>query len=365
VISHTRISDACGIFGVINESAAPIPGTEVTTAMEAMSPRYNGLGAGFAGYGLYPKYKDYYALHMAFYRKETKLAIEKSLKAKVEIAHEEPIPTRRTRKIREKPILWRYFVKPLPNRTSPKQNQTQDDQIVELVAWVNSRFEDAFIFSSGKNMGVFKAVGYPWDVARFYRIDEYEAYMWLGHGRYPTNTPGWWGGAHPFNILSWSIVHNGEISSYGTNRRYIEQFGYQCTCQTDSEVLAYLFDLLVRRHELPIEVACTAISPPFWKRIDKLGAEERKLYQAIRITYQDALVNGPFSTIVATTHDTPCLIGFTDRIKLRPLVAAREGDRTYIASEECAIKAICPEPEAVWALEARIPLVARVRSGMA
>ena len=47
--------------------------------------------------------------------------------------------------------------------------------------------------------------------------------------RYPTNTPGWWGGAHPFAMLEYSIVHNGEISSYDANRRYIEMFGYQCT----------------------------------------------------------------------------------------------------------------------------------------
>ena len=30
-------------------------------------------------------------------------------------------------------------------------------------------------------------------------------------------------------MLDYSIVHNGEISSYDANRRYIEMFGYQCT----------------------------------------------------------------------------------------------------------------------------------------
>ena len=25
--------------------------------------------------------------------------------------------------------------------------------------------------------------------------------------------PGWWGGAHPFALLDYSVVHNGEISS--------------------------------------------------------------------------------------------------------------------------------------------------------
>ena len=59
-------------------------------------------------------------------------------------------------------------------------------------------------------MGVFKAVGYPEDVGEFYRLDEYSGYCWTAHGRYPTNTPGWWGGAHPFAMLDTSIVHNGE-----------------------------------------------------------------------------------------------------------------------------------------------------------
>ena len=50
-------------------------------------------------------------------------------------------------------------------------------------------------------MGVFKAVGYPEDVGAFYRLEEYAGYCWTAHGRYPTNTPGWWGGAHPFALL--------------------------------------------------------------------------------------------------------------------------------------------------------------------
>ncbi len=76
-------------------------------------------------------------------------------------------------------------------------------------------------------MGVFKAVGYPEDVGEFYRLDDYEGYSWTVHGRYPTNTPpGWWGGgAHPFSLLDYSVVHNGgEISSYDANRRFIEMF---------------------------------------------------------------------------------------------------------------------------------------------
>jgi len=81
------------------------------------------------------------------------------------------------------------------------------------------------VISSGKNMGVFKAIGYPDEVAKLYKLDNYKAYMWLAHGRYPTNTRGWWGGAHPFSILDNSIVHNGEITSYGTNNGSLSRTG--------------------------------------------------------------------------------------------------------------------------------------------
>jgi len=86
--------------------------------------------------------------------------------------------------------------------------------VARTVMKINSEMPGAYVFSSGKNMGTFKAVGYPEDVGVFYKLKEYEGYSWTAHGRYPTNTPGWWGGAHPFTLLNYSIVHNGEISSY-------------------------------------------------------------------------------------------------------------------------------------------------------
>ena len=87
---------------------------------------------------------------------------------------------------------------------TPNWNPAQLDEqefTSQCVIRINSGIEGAFVFSSGKNMGVFKAVGYPEDVGEFYRLEEYEGYCWTAHGRYPTNTPGWWGGAHPFALL--------------------------------------------------------------------------------------------------------------------------------------------------------------------
>ena len=109
------IPSGCAISAVISKEGNKMSGEMIINSMKPMHDRSNGLGGGFAGYGIYPEYKEFYALHM-FY------------------------DTRDTRK-------------------------------------------------------------------------ECEGYSWTAHGRYPTNTPGWWGGAHPFTLLDYSIVHNGIICS--------------------------------------------------------------------------------------------------------------------------------------------------------
>jgi glutamate synthase domain-containing protein 1 len=208
-------------------------------------------------------------------------------------------------------------------------------------------------------MGIFKGVGYPEEIGEFFRLDEYNAYLWTAHGRFPTNTTGWWGGAHPFGLLDWSVVHNGEISSYGINRRYLMNFGYRCALQTDTEVITYLFDLLMRKHGLPLAAACTAMAPPFWSQIERMGEEEARLVRTLRIVYGGALINGPFSVLVGRRDG---MIGFNDRIKLRPMAAARKDDRLYIASEEAAIRVVCSKPDTLWHAEGGVPIVGRLKA---
>ena len=49
-----------------------------------------------------------------------------------------------------------------------------------------------------------------------------------------------------FWIYRWCTT---EISSYDANRRYIEMFGYQCTLLTDTEVITYIIDYLLRKKD--------------------------------------------------------------------------------------------------------------------
>ncbi len=240
-----RIPSGCAISAVISTEGKNICGKIISEAMIPMHDRSNGLGGGFAGYGIYPDYKDFYALHLFYDSRATRKECEAYLKEKFEIVHSEIMPTRKIPEITDEPIIWRYFVSPLSSVARSMQLD-EKEYVARIVMHVNENMKGAYVFSSGKNMGTFKAVGYPEDIGRFYRLDEYEGYSWTAHGRYPTNTPGWWGGAHPFTLLDYSIVHNGEISSYDANRRFIEMFGYKCTLQTDTEVITYIIDYLVR-----------------------------------------------------------------------------------------------------------------------
>ena len=209
-------------------------------------------------------------------------------------------------------------------------------------------------------MGAFKAVGYPEDVGYFYRLDEYEGYSWTAHGRYPTNTPGWWGGAHPFALLDYSIVHNGEISSYDANRRFIEMFGYKCTLQTDTEVITYIMDYLLRRQGLTLEEAASVIAAPFWSTIAQKSEEEKKILNYLRMMFSSLLITGPFSIVLGFEGG---LMALNDRLKLRSMVVGNKDDKVYIASEEASIRTMEPDAENIYAPAGGEPVIVRVKEG--
>jgi glutamate synthase domain-containing protein 1 len=339
----------CSVVGIMNESGQRFSGKWIMKAISPLRERANGLGAGFAGYGIYPEFPDHYAFHLLLESDRAKQLTEEYLQTSYEIEKDEPIPTRPVATVKTKSMLWRYFLK------VKEEKANEEDFVVETVMKINVEIQGVFVISSGKNMGIFKGVGFPEEIGGFYCLEEYEGYIWTGHGRFPTNSVGWWGGAHPFGLLDWSVVHNGEISSYGINKRYLEDYGYRCTLFTDTEVMAYLFDLLVRRHGLSFEIAAKVMAAPFWEEIDRNGDE---LARAIRITYGGALVNGPFSVIVGCSQG---MVGLNDRIKLRPLVAGRKGDMLYLSSEECGIREVCPDPDRIWSPKAGEPVVGHLR----
>ncbi len=355
-----RIPSGCAIAGVISKDGKRMDGSGIIKAMVPMHERSNGLGGGFAGYGIYPEYKDYYAFHIFFDDTQSKIACEAYLKNGFEIVRAENIPTKKIPSVTNEPMIWRYFVSPLKSLLVSAQIDERE-YVARTTMKINSTITGAYVFSSGKNMGCFKGVGYPEDIGEFYRLDEYKAYCWTAHGRYPTNTPGWWGGAHPFSLLDYSIVHNGEISSYDANRRYLEMFGYRCTLKTDTEVITYIFDYLIRQKHLTLEEASAVVAAPFWTTIEKMPEAQKEIVTYLRNCFSSLLVTGPFSILLGFDGG---LMALNDRLKLRSLVVGEKDDCVYIASEEAAIHAMCEEVENLYAPEGGKPIIVRLKEGI-
>ena len=348
-----KVIDGCSIFGVMDTSGAAIPANVAVRAIDLMRDRDNGLGGGFAAYGLYPEHEDSYAFHIMYMSSEGQHETEEYLGEWFDIEKSELMEVDPTA-VDNPPLMQRYFM-------SVKNEKVGSSDLLQYVAdktmHVNNYVRDSFVFSAGKNMGVFKGVGHPYHIAKFFQLDQYSGYLWTAHGRFPTNTPGWWGGAHPFSLLDWTVVHNGEISSYGINKRFLEQYGYVCSLQTDTEVVAYAVDLLVRRHHLPMEIAARVLAAPFWNELPYLSPQENEMMSALRMTYGGLLLNGPFTIIIGRTGE---MVGLTDRIRLRPLVVGTQGSKVFLSSEESAIRLVCPELEDAWIPVGGRPVVARL-----
>lgn len=327
----TRNHDACGIAALFNLDKKVVSGKKIGRMMEVMRERENGLGGGFAAYGLFPKFRKQYCIQLILDDFESKEKVEEFLKDYTDIIREEKVQVKKG-VIKEYPLIWRFFV-------DPYDKENPDDVIKDIMMYINSSIRGAFCLSGGKDMAVFKGNGWATEIAEFYEIDKVKAYMWSGHSRFPTNTPGWWGGAHPFSVLGHAVVHNGEITSYGTNVEYLKEVGYECKLLTDTEVLAYLFDFLVRKSGYPPkivhQIACMALAPPYWRDIDRMPKELKRWATAIRIIHRKAMANGPFSIVITTDYPKPTMIGHSDRKKLRPLIAAVSEDENtlYLASE--------------------------------
>jgi glutamate synthase domain-containing protein 1 len=128
---------------------------------------------------------------------------------------------------------------------------------------------------------------------------------------------------------------------------------------TDTEVIAYAVDLLMRRQHLPVELLVKVFASPLWNEIDTMEPKKAELLRTLRQTYGSVLMNGPFSIVIAHHGE---MIGLTDRIKLRPLVAGQKGDTVYLSSEEAAMRLVSPQLDRFWCPRGGEPVVARLKN---
>src|SRR3989337_1905454 len=79
----TKVIDACSLFGMMDTTGRRFSGEGVIKAIANMHDRGNGLGGGFAVYGLYPAYAELYAFHIMYLSLEAQAETETFLKARV------------------------------------------------------------------------------------------------------------------------------------------------------------------------------------------------------------------------------------------------------------------------------------------
>jgi glutamate synthase domain-containing protein 1/glutamate synthase domain-containing protein 3 len=181
-----------------------------------------------------------------------------------------------------------------------------------------------WFLQASRFLEVWKSIGWPREVAEAYRLWGRRSRAWIGHTRYPTNSPGFqpWL-AHPFTSGETVIVHNGDLSSYGANRRFISySLGLRGFTGNDSEVIAYLVEMLYRDGLGPADIVETLVygRGPRWARLD-----------------------GPYAVIyIHGDPRGPVFSAFVDRHHFRPLYVAQTETGVYVASEAAAVRAMAP-----------------------
>jgi glutamate synthase domain-containing protein 1 len=150
----------------------------------------------------------------------------------------------------------------------------------------------------------------------------------------------------------------GGFAAYGIYPDFREHYCFHTMFGSD-HARGLTEDLIADR----FDVACDVVAAPFWKDIDaETDLDEKHLEETLRQVYASAVVNGPFAILLGFGNG---LLGLNDRIKLRPMVAAENGDELYISSEESAIRVICPEPDRVWMPTAGEPVIGFLDEGVA
>lgn len=137
-------------------------------------------------------------------------------------------------------------------------------------------------------------------------------------------------------------------------------FGYKCSLLTDTEVIAYILDFLIRKTGLTYEEAANVIAAPFWTTIDRKEQQEREKLTYLRNTFASLLITGPFSIIVGFKGG---IMALNDRLKLRSMVVGEKDDTVYISSEESAIRKICKDLDRVYSPRGGEPVIYTLNGG--
>jgi glutamate synthase domain-containing protein 1/glutamate synthase domain-containing protein 3 len=374
--SREAAEGGCGVLGLA--SNVPIAGRHVINASQQMHNRGNGKGGGIAVAGLDPVQmrvspevlRRDYLIQVAYIDGKARNEVEREcLLGRFDISEAYPIETVEDHRSipgleMRPPDVVRYFCRLKPEVLSrfAEENglrhlpsrQVEDEYVYQNTFRLNQRYysslgeKRAFVLCHGRDLLVFKIVGYAEQAIAYYQLDDLTAHVWISHQRYPTKGRIWHpGGAHPFIGVNEALVHNGDFANYHRVTEYLHQRNIVPLFLTDTEVSVLLFDLWDRIYGYPLEVLLEALAPTTERDFDMLPKEKQELYSAIQQTHLHGSPDGPWFFIIARSkpdQQTWQLLGITDTSMLRPQVFAlyegEDGVRIgLIASERQAINA--------------------------
>jgi glutamate synthase domain-containing protein 1 len=364
----------CGVLGLA--ASGPIAGRHVIPASLQMHNRGNGKGGGLAAAGLDPAQvrvsadvlRSHYLIQVAYLEAGARAEVEREcLNGRFDFAQAYSVDTvddyRTVPGLEVRPPeVVRYFgrVKPEVLAGFAEENglrhlparQVEDEFVYQNTFRLNQRYysslgdKRAFVLCHGRDMLVYKIVGYAEQAVAYYRLEDLTAHVWIAHQRYPTKGRIWHpGGAHPFIGVNEALVHNGDFANYHRVTEYLRQRNIVPLFLTDTEVSVLLFDLWDRIYGYPLEVLLEALAPTTERDFDMLPADKQELYRAIQQTHLHGSPDGPWFFIIARSRPDQAtwqLLGITDTSMLRPQVFA-----LYESNPQVQIGVIASERQAI------------------
>jgi glutamate synthase domain-containing protein 1/glutamate synthase domain-containing protein 3 len=372
-VSKSADEGGCGVTGFA--CTVPLAGRFIYEPSIQMQNRGNGKGGGIAAVGLTPEQMgvsrdvldSHYLLQIALLDSTCHAELERQyILPNFDVA----LSTRQAHidDYRDIPGLevcppdvHRYVVRVKPDMLKKFANETGLDSLSprdleDEFIWRNSyRMNDtyyaslgdkrAFVLSHGRDLLVFKLVGYAEQNVEYYQLQDFKAHAWIAHQRYPTKGRVWHpGGAHPFVGLNEALVHNGDFANYYSVCEYLRQRNIRQQFLTDTEVSVQLFDLWDRVYKYPLEYIIEALAPTTELDFDQLPPEKQIIYRQIQATHMHASPDGPWFFIIARSQPDKKkiqLLGITDTAMLRPQVFA------LADNGDVQIGLICSEKQAI------------------
>jgi glutamate synthase domain-containing protein 1/glutamate synthase domain-containing protein 3 len=363
----------CGVTGFA--CTIPLAGRFIYEPSVQMQNRGNGKGGGIAAVGLTPEQMgvprevldDAYLLQIALLDPSCHAELER----KFVLPDFDVVTSVRQPHVKDyrdvpglevcPPDVHRYVVRVKPDKLKKFAEESglgglSPRELEDEFVWRNSyRLNDeyyaslgekrAFVLSHGRDLLVFKLVGYAEQNVEYYQLEDFKAHAWIAHQRYPTKGRVWHpGGAHPFVGLNEALVHNGDFANYYSVCEYLKQRNIRQQFLTDTEVSAQLFDLWDRVYKYPLEYIIEALAPTTELDFDQLPPEKQAVYRQIQATHIHASPDGPWFFIIARSQPDKKkiqLLGITDTAMLRPQVFALQDNG------DVQIGLICSEKQAI------------------